>query len=405
MTSDVNISRRTGLKPIWTPSYHNVSDMPKTIHRPAPLSAGLSPSPISPKSFQGLPSLNPVNPASYDGSMRRQDRALVNIFDQRAVPLLNSAPLTSIDEYSPSPLVARLEKISILPPMSIANNPLTLASPDALLLRRGSLKSLDGSISTTPQESPPRRQIRNHSYHNVEYPTSPSSPQRDAELRLRDQPRTWGPVYFGNSKMADAFIIPRSLRQHNCNSPTRPEFIKLPPGAPPNKRLTVRAIIRPQSQDRPAFLIQRNFDIDELRATIPDPPLNTQVTCSSDGQRSPSFPTNIPQNGILIPLQSRPRRSSTVRSGTLLRSDASTLDLESLIRDGKAIPIHLPYARAYLPVVAALLGSGHVRKGDVVYLPMPHAEAWPQTVRYVYTGKGVLTEAVRENILYLAGKV
>ena len=65
----------------------------------------------------------------------------------------------------------------------------------------------------------------------------------------------------------------------------------------------------------------------------------------------------------------------------------------------------LKYARAYLPVLGALLASGHVREGDIIYLPMPHAEAWPQTAQYVYTGQGELTEAIRENILYLAGKV
>lgn len=67
--------------------------------------------------------------------------------------------------------------------------------------------------------------------------------------------------------------------------------------------------------------------------------------------------------------------------------------------------LDLKYARAYLPVIAALLVSGHVREGDVIYLPMPHADAWPQTAQYVYTGQGELTDAIRENILYLAGKV
>ncbi|KAI1464398.1 uncharacterized protein F4812DRAFT_443279 [Daldinia caldariorum] len=420
MTSDVNISRRPGLEPIWTPSYHYVSDMPKTIVRPTPISAGLSPSPISPKAFPSLPSPNPVHPASYDGSMRRQDRALVNSLDQRAVPSLNSALLTPVEEYSPSPLVARLEKISILPPMSIANNPLAPAPPEAPLRRR-SLMSLDGPASMRAQH-----QVRNHSYSSMEYLTSPNSPRWDATMRLRNQLRNWGHVYLGNSKMADAFIIARSLRQHNCHSPTSPPFAKLPPlppptaaaaggGAPPNKRLTVRAIIRPQSQDRPAFLIQRNFDIEELRATIPDPPPAHAPAMKgvSDGPRSPAgfmsrkngvpASTAPPPSLLLLSLsssQSRPRRSSVAG-----RSDASALDLESLIRDGKAIPMHLPYARAYLPVVAALLVSGHICEGDVVYLPMPHAEAWPATVRYVYTGQGELTEAVRENILYLAGKV
>ncbi|KAI1642645.1 uncharacterized protein F4817DRAFT_352301 [Daldinia loculata] len=398
MTSDVNISRRPGLEPVWTNTYHNINDMPKTILRPTPISVGLPQSPISPKSLPILPSPNPVHPASYDGSMRRQDRALVNSLDHRAVPSLSSAPLTPIDEYSPSPLVARLEKISILPPMSIANGTLTPPSSDASS-RRESLLSLDGSTSVTMHDAPSGHQVRSPSYYNTDYPTSPGSLKRDAALRLRDQLRAWGPVYFSNSKMADAFIIARSLRQHNCNSPTSPAFVKLPACAPPNKRLTVRAIVRPQSQDRSAFLIQRNFDIDELRATIPDPPPHIQVNSGPDGQRSPS------QSSASVPIQSSRRRSSTVRSGILLRSDANTLDLESLIRDARAIPMHLPYARAYLPVVAALLTSGHVREGDVVYLPMPHAEAWAQTVRYVYTGQGELTEAVRENILYLAGKV
>ncbi|KAF3069680.1 hypothetical protein GL218_07812 [Daldinia childiae] len=399
MTSDVNISRRPGLEPIWTNSYRTVNDMPKTIIRPTPISVGLPQSPISPKSLQTLPSPNPVHPASYDGSMRRQDRALVNSLDQRAVPSLSSAPLAPIDEYSPSPLVARLEKISILPPMSIPNGVPTPTSSDASS-RRESLLSLDGSTSVTMHDAPSGYQVRSPSYYNADYPTSPGYPQRDAVLRIRDQLRVWGPVYFGNSKMADAFIIARSLRQHNCNSPTSPAFVKLPASAPPNKRLTVRAIIRPQSQDRPTFLIQRNFDIDELRATIPDPPPHIHVNSGPDRQRSPNS-----QSSVSVPMQSNRRRSSTVRSGTLLRSDANTLDLESLIRDARAIPMHVPYARAYLPVVAALLTSGHVREGDVVYLPMPHAEAWPQTVQYVYTGQGELTEAVRENILYLAGKV
>ncbi|KAI1799127.1 hypothetical protein F4811DRAFT_545342 [Daldinia bambusicola] len=420
MTSDVNISRRPGLEPIWTPSYHYVNNMPKTIVRPTPMSAGLSPSPISPKTFPSLPSPSPVHPASYDGSMRRQDRALVNSLDQRAVPSLNSAPLTPIEEYSPSPLVARLEKISILPPMSLANSPLAPAPSDVPFRRRSLMSLIDGPASIAGQ-----RQVRNHSYSSMEYLTSPNSPRWDAAVRLRNQLRSWGPVYFGNAKMADAFIIPRSLRQHNCHSPTSPSFAKLPPPAavaggalpPPNKRLTVRAIIRPQSQDRPAFLIQRNFDLDELRATIPDPPPHpaaqaTNINGVTDGPRSPRSPAELisqqKSGGVSSPplqQQSRLRRSSTARSGVLLRTDARALDLEGSVRDGKAVPMHLPYARAYLPVVAALLASGHVREGDVVYLPVPHAEAWRATVRYVYTGRGGLTEEVRENILYLAGKV
>lgn len=49
--------------------------------------------------------------------------------------------------------------------------------------------------------------------------------------------------------------------------------------------------------------------------------------------------------------------------------------------------------------------SGHVKTGDTIDLPMPHPEAWAQTVSYSYTGKGELTEAMKQNILHLGGTV
>ena len=58
-----------------------------------------------------------------------------------------------------------------------------------------------------------------------------------------------------------------------------------------------------------------------------------------------------------------------------------------------------------MPVLAALLLSGHVREGDVLDLPLPYPQAWPQTIAHVYTGRGELGWAARENILYLGGKV
>ena len=56
-------------------------------------------------------------------------------------------------------------------------------------------------------------------------------------------------------------------------------------------------------------------------------------------------------------------------------------------------------------MLAALLLSGYIQEGDAVDIPVPHPAAWPQTVAHVYTGKGELTEAVRENIRYLGGRI
>ncbi|KAI1094119.1 hypothetical protein F5B19DRAFT_447349 [Rostrohypoxylon terebratum] len=377
MTSNVNILGRPSLEPLWT-NYRNHGGFPSTVLRPTPIHASLTPSPLSPKS---LPGPSPVHPVSYDKSMRKQDRALVDSFDQRSRHMVNSAPLTPIHEHSPSPLVARLEKISILPPMSISHGLSTPASPG--LSRRNSLE-------------PPQSYYRD---------LSPVSSRRSSTSEVHDQLRSWGHVYYGNAKTADAFIIARPLRRRSSDSSTeimRAESMKATAGAPVKNRLTIRAIVRPRALDRPAFLIQRNLDIDELRAAVPDPPPQSQINGSPDEWRRPSL-LSVSSHSATPPPRSR--RSSSVRSGALLRSGTDSLDLDSLIRDAKAVPIHLKYVRAYLPVVAALLVSGHVHEGDIVYLPMPHAESWPQTAQYVYTGQGELTDAIRENILYLAGKV
>jgi hypothetical protein len=67
--------------------------------------------------------------------------------------------------------------------------------------------------------------------------------------------------------------------------------------------------------------------------------------------------------------------------------------------------IDIEYALHYLPVLAALMLSGHVRKYDTIDLPLPHPAAWRETVKYVYTyiGHRSISAAARENIQYLAG--
>ncbi|EDN96123.1 predicted protein [Sclerotinia sclerotiorum 1980 UF-70] len=68
-----------------------------------------------------------------------------------------------------------------------------------------------------------------------------------------------------------------------------------------------------------------------------------------------------------------------------------------------AVPIQ--YALHYLPVLAALMLSGHIRKGDSIDLPLPSPKVWIDTIAYVYTGQGEVTLAMKENIVFLAGRV
>lgn len=65
------------------------------------------------------------------------------------------------------------------------------------------------------------------------------------------------------------------------------------------------------------------------------------------------------------------------------------------------------YALHFLPILAALLFSGHVCKGDKIDLPVPHPEAWEDVLKWVYVGGDVneISEEVRENVAYLGGEV
>lgn len=66
----------------------------------------------------------------------------------------------------------------------------------------------------------------------------------------------------------------------------------------------------------------------------------------------------------------------------------------------------LPYARAFLPSLAAIMMSALVRSGDRIDLPMPHPKAWVETAAYVYTGEEeLLTATVKLNVEHLGGKV
>jgi hypothetical protein len=67
--------------------------------------------------------------------------------------------------------------------------------------------------------------------------------------------------------------------------------------------------------------------------------------------------------------------------------------------------VDIEYALHYLPVLGALMLSGHVLKGDTIDLPLPHPSVWPCVVSYIYTGKVGMTRAMQENILYLAGRI
>lgn len=73
--------------------------------------------------------------------------------------------------------------------------------------------------------------------------------------------REWGYAYLGNATAADVFVDAIPLRRDS----TQEEDCSL------HKLTTIRARVFPASKDRKPFLIQRDFDVEALRATIPSP--------------------------------------------------------------------------------------------------------------------------------------
>lgn len=203
-----------------------------------------------------------------------------------------------------------------------------------------------------------------------------------------DHLRDWGLAYLGNGSTADAFVNAVSLKRPSLSLAEEDAY-----QVKSSYLVTIRARVLPRAKERKPFLVQRQFDIDELRASIPEVKTHDQV-----GDIRSVSPTALRRS-------SRPptRRSSVQPLEASKRYNNLNFHAPGRFLGEAAIPIHIEYALHYLPVLAALMLSGHVRKGDSIDLPLPHPEAWPDVVAYIYTGGGSPTDAMKENIRYLAG--
>ncbi|KAL7956740.1 hypothetical protein V8C34DRAFT_200208 [Trichoderma compactum] len=272
-------------------------------------------------------------------------------------------------------------------------------------------------------------------------PTSPSCESDPRRRQLADIQRSrlqlWqqGTQRFGRLEDADVFVRPLPLGKchENIRSPSRDAVSPctvspcspLPSPALPSptstlsRRLSVRAIIHSKSHS--PIGLKRDFDLDALRATIPDP---------LPSPRSPNFNPEALLS-ILEPLNRRRSASSSPDSDSTNASNnencnedgeegsdgdssmtAETMDSPQPCKSPRVsaqpttVPINVQYARAQLPALAAIIMSDRVRRGDTIELALPHPQVWPETVAYAYTGEAqLLTEQTKDNILYLGGKI
>ena len=153
-------------------------------------------------------------------------------------------------------------------------------------------------------------------------------------LQLREHLKFLGPVYLGNIAPADALVQAVALRRSSLpDSSASSSSVKDEPkekdgvdhSAKPlhtpdspkfGNDISVRARVRPRQADRRPFVIHRKFNLDELRATIPD--LGARLDSGSTFRRSSVADLALPYTGNSkvpepppTPLIGRARRRST----------------------------------------------------------------------------------------------
>ncbi|KAM0259962.1 hypothetical protein ACHAQJ_003055 [Trichoderma viride] len=218
-----------------------------------------------------------------------------------------------------------------------------------------------------------------------------------------------GPWKFGRPEEADIFVKPLQLRRPHRDVRSlseEPETV-----FPASKRFFVRAVIH--SKTHVPIGLKREFDLDALRATIPDPlpsprssNFNREALLSKLEQSDGEQWAHSSMDSHMVNARDNEDGDCHVNIKTEEIIASPSNKWRQYLSKATAVPINIQYARAQLPALAAIMMSDQVRRGDTVELALPHPRAWPETVAYVYTGEEeLLTAQVKENILYLGGKV
>lgn len=126
--------------------------------------------------------------------------------------------------------------------------------------------------------------------------------------------RDWGYAYLGNGATADAFVNAVNLRRPSLELVKEEEaevksvFSDL---------VTIRARVIPKGKERKPFLIQRQFDIDELRKSIP--PVKTPTHSDNFGPNPLRRSSRVRRSSVQqIPTGGQRRGSAEIHHGHMV---------------------------------------------------------------------------------------
>jgi hypothetical protein len=356
-----NLAKRQNyppIRPIWTSCPTAGDKYPHTgpVSGTSPLSAASS---ISAKS---LPS--PINPnLEHDPAMRSYDRSMFARLDFQGRP-----PLQQQQMPSHPPRLAPISQSSISGKARNGKLVLEALPPHVVMSPR--------QFSLAATQAKPRRQTiaaetrsmllygnlphdivsaDKYSGRRQSFPNVYGSNTHQNSYAIQDKLRAWGHVFLGNAANADVFVQAVALYPNSAMklsgeaSPGLAESqrhtVDVDRASISSSYVTIRARVRPRALGRRPFLLQRNFNINELRRSVPDPAPHPCNQILQQRRISRPLATNAPP---VQPTLDRPtvhlrRRSRILRLNTLpTRPEsiwAANLDSRVLMRGSNAMPI------------------------------------------------------------------
>ncbi|KFY12480.1 hypothetical protein V491_06785, partial [Pseudogymnoascus sp. VKM F-3775] len=210
-----------------------------------------------------------------------------------------------------------------------------------------------------------------------------------------------GHAYQRNAATADVFVRAMYSRVSNRNKNRRDSvmpntgedgnYITIPQSD--SDHIVIRARVVPYSMERKPFLIQRRFSKADMEASRPIMKDEEEAEEDKSGrsEKSDGDSGKVGERGKgeseeKSPAQVTPEEpSSTPGPQTSPRAKPSSPEKETPEPTAtglkkRVMPIHMDYALKYLPILGAIMRSGDIRRGDTIDMPLPHPEAWSDTI-------------------------
>jgi hypothetical protein len=306
---------------------------------PAPIYRHPStPSPLTPYSTTSLtsPILHAVRQYHKENGISTDSQENETL-RRNSVPMLHNFRRRQLSISSPNGLTARFGRVAVTSPLRSGRMSSLRAQPIFHSLAEESRKQLLDGVRGGDLATLSKVVVRRSSC--IEPSLLPQSGQISYDYAHAHLQR-WGHAYLGSVSTADAFVKAVHLRSAGDKSSKSPaakesrssgEPDPSKEGARPTEQsedVVIRARVTPKAKERKPFLLQRRFNIEELRVTIPSSVSATKVANTGDIKsedmretsvsltlpshlRSKSIPTEDPSEPVA---GNDPRASSFGRS-------------------------------------------------------------------------------------------